>query len=105
MSAILETGSIRKKILTKREANGKSPLMVEYEMKFLDEETIKDLEGIINVWKEVEHKRIKDISGADVDKWVEKTKVFVKKMQQLIVKIEILKREGIVEKSHQINAI
>jgi uncharacterized protein (UPF0332 family) len=72
------------------------------EMKFLNETEIKDLEDIINVRKEVEHKRIKKMSGKDVDEWIKKTRVFVKKMQGLIVRIEVLKREGIVEKSHQI---
>lgn len=72
------------------------------EMKFIEESDVKDLEDIIEVRKEVEHKRIKKMSGKDVDMWIKRTKVFVKKMQNLIVKIEVLKREGIVEKSHQI---
>ena len=72
------------------------------EMKFLDETTVKQLEDIINLRKGVEHKQIKNVSGAELDEWIKKTKSFVKKMQQLIVKIEILKREGIVEKSHTI---
>jgi predicted nucleotidyltransferase/uncharacterized protein (UPF0332 family) len=71
-------------------------------MKFLEEKVVADLEGIINVRKGVEHKRIKNISGTELDEWIRKTKAFVKKMQQLIVKIEILKREGIVDKSHTI---
>ncbi|MCK4714376.1 MAG: nucleotidyltransferase domain-containing protein [Candidatus Aenigmarchaeota archaeon] len=72
------------------------------EMKFVEESDIKVLEDIIMVRKNVEHKKIKKMSGADVDAWIRKTRAFVKKMQNLIVKIEVLKREGIVEKSHQI---
>ena len=72
------------------------------EMKFVEEADVQDLEDIIHVRKEVEHKRIKRISGKDVDQWIKKTKTFVKKMQNLIVKVEVLKREGIVEKSYQI---
>jgi uncharacterized protein len=72
------------------------------EMKFVEESAVRDLEGIIRIRKEVEHKRIKKISGQEVDEWIRKTKSFVKRMQNLIVKIEVLKREGIVEKSHQI---
>lgn len=71
-------------------------------MKFIDEKMVKDLEDIIHLRKEVEHKRINDISGDDLDQWISTTKKFVKKMQQLIVKIEILKRENIVEKSYSI---
>jgi uncharacterized protein (UPF0332 family) len=72
------------------------------EMKFIEEADVKYIEDIIEVRKEVEHKRIKKMSGKDLDEWITKTKAFVKKMQNLIVKIEVLKREGIVEKSHQI---
>jgi uncharacterized protein (UPF0332 family) len=72
------------------------------QMKFIKDEDVKCLEDIINVRKEVEHKRIKKMSGKDVDEWIKKTRAFVKTMQGLIVRIEVLKREGIVEKSHQI---
>lgn len=71
-------------------------------MKFLTEATVKDLEDIIELRKGVEHKRIKNVSGAELDEWIKKTKAYVKKMQQLIIKIEILKREGIIDKSHTI---
>ncbi|HDD72456.1 MAG TPA: HEPN domain-containing protein, partial [Candidatus Aenigmarchaeota archaeon] len=69
---------------------------------FLDESYAKDLEDIINLRKMVEHKRVRSISGKDVDEWIKKAKRFVKTMQKLIVKIEILKREGIIEKSYMI---
>ncbi len=73
-------------------------------MKFIDEATVKKLENIINLRKEVEHKRVKSISGESLDKWISKTKSFVKKMQDLIVKVEILKRESMIEKSYTIMA-
>ncbi|MBL7160572.1 MAG: nucleotidyltransferase domain-containing protein, partial [Candidatus Aenigmarchaeota archaeon] len=71
-------------------------------MKFIDEKMVKDLEDIIELRKQVEHKRIKSISGEILDKWISKTKTFVKKMQSTIVKIEVLKRENMIEKSHTI---
>ncbi len=73
-------------------------------MKFMDEKFVKYLEDIITVRKGVEHKTIKSISGTELDEWIEKTKKFVKKMQGLIVKIEILKRESMIEKSYAIMA-
>ncbi len=72
------------------------------EMKFITDADVNVLEDIIDIRKGVEHKKIKKMSGHDVDEWIRKTRAFVKKMQGLIVKIEVLKREGIVEKSHQI---
>jgi len=68
-------------------------------MKFLEDEYVKYLEGVIKLRKEVEHKKRRKISGKEVDEWIRKTKRFVKKMQNLIVRIEILKRENMVEKS------
>lgn len=73
-------------------------------MKFLEEKYIKYLEDVIELRKEVEHKRVKSISGEALDKWIAKTKIYVKKMQGIIVKIEILKRENMIEKSHTIMA-
>ncbi len=72
------------------------------EKKLLDEKFVGYLEGVIKVRKDVEHKKIKTISGVQLDRWINRTKEFVKEMQKLIVKIEILKRENIVLKSHAI---
>ena len=71
-------------------------------MKMIENRYIKDLEDIIEVRKNVEHKKIKKMSGSEIDKWISKTKTFVKKMQGLIVKIEVLKRESMIEKSYAI---
>lgn len=73
-------------------------------MKLMKEEEVKDLEAIIELRKKVEHKQIKTVSGADLDLWITKSDAFVKKMQKLIVKIEVLKRENMVERSYAIMA-
>jgi predicted nucleotidyltransferase/uncharacterized protein (UPF0332 family) len=74
------------------------------QMKLLEESYIKDIEDIIDLRKKVEHNEIKEITGQQLDHWIEKTKNFVKKMQTIIAKIEILKRASMVEKSHAIMA-
>jgi len=71
-------------------------------MKFMTEEQVKDLEDIIEVRKKVEHKQISKIPGSELDHWIEKAKKFVKHMQGLIVKVEVLKRESMIEKSYLI---
>ncbi len=71
-------------------------------MKLLEEKYIKYLGDILDVRKNVEHKKTKKISGQELDEWIAKTKKFVKKMQELIVKIEVLKRENMIEKSYSI---
>jgi predicted nucleotidyltransferase/uncharacterized protein (UPF0332 family) len=60
------------------------------------------LEDIIAVRKEVEHKKKQSMPGSELDIWIRKTKQFVKRMQQLIVRIEIMKRENIIDKSYNI---
>jgi len=70
--------------------------------KLLEEGTVKDLEDIIQLRKDIEHKVKTDISGADLDIWIKKADTFVKKMEELLVKVEVLKRESIVEKSYGI---
>lgn len=72
------------------------------EMKLLDETYAEWLEGIIDVRKKFEHKKINSMTGADLDAWIDKADKFVKHMQNLIVKIEVLKRENMVDKSYRI---
>jgi predicted nucleotidyltransferase/uncharacterized protein (UPF0332 family) len=60
------------------------------------------LDGIIKVRKDVEHKKKQSMSGRELDLWIRKSKLFVKRMQQLIVRVEVMKRENIIEKSYSI---
>ncbi|MEM5798300.1 MAG: nucleotidyltransferase domain-containing protein [Candidatus Aenigmatarchaeota archaeon] len=70
--------------------------------KMLEDSYIKDLEDVIELRKKIEHHEIKSIPGEELDKWIEKAKEFVKKMQSLIAKIEIMKRISMIEKSYSI---
>ncbi|MCD6496530.1 MAG: nucleotidyltransferase domain-containing protein [Candidatus Aenigmarchaeota archaeon] len=60
------------------------------------------IENIIKVRKDVEHRKKQSMPGTELDDWIKKTKRFVKRMQQLIVRIEIMKRENIIDKSYAI---
>ncbi|MBI4163677.1 MAG: nucleotidyltransferase domain-containing protein [Candidatus Aenigmarchaeota archaeon] len=71
-------------------------------MKLMKEEEVKWLEEIIELRKDIEHKKVNDVSGQDLDKWIDKAKKFVDLMQNLIMKIEVLKRENMIEKSYMI---
>ncbi len=73
-------------------------------MKLLEEKYVKYLDDVIELRKGVEHKRVKSVSGEILDKWIARTKEYVKKMQGIIVKVEIMKRENMIEKSHNIMA-
>jgi uncharacterized protein (UPF0332 family)/predicted nucleotidyltransferase len=71
-------------------------------MKLLEPKYADWLIRIIEVRKDVEHRKKQNMAGADLDDWIRKTKQFVKRMQQLIVRIEIMKRDNIIEKSYGI---
>jgi predicted nucleotidyltransferase len=71
-------------------------------MKLLEESYVRHLDNIISVRKKVEHKQIKSMAGEDLDSWITKTRKFVKKMQDMIMKVEVMKRENMVEKSYAI---
>lgn len=62
------------------------------------------LDGVINRRKDVEHKHLKNIPGSELDEWIEKSKKFVKEMQKTLVRVEVLKRENLIEKSYSIMA-
>ncbi|MBN2101748.1 MAG: nucleotidyltransferase domain-containing protein [Candidatus Aenigmarchaeota archaeon] len=68
----------------------------------LEKEYADWLGEIINIRKEVEHKRMKRIPGQDIDLWLDRTDKFIKRMEKVIVKIELIKRENIVRKSYSI---
>jgi uncharacterized protein (UPF0332 family) len=54
----------------------------------LEEAYAKDLEDIVRFHKAVEHGEIKSISGQELDQWIEKSKKFVKRFEQLLRKLE-----------------
>ncbi|UCC91480.1 MAG: hypothetical protein JSV39_04180, partial [Candidatus Aenigmatarchaeota archaeon] len=74
------------------------------EMNLVKPEYAEWLDGVINRRKDVEHKHLKNIPGSELDQWIEKSKKFVKEMQKTLVRVEVLKRENLIEKSYAIMA-
>jgi uncharacterized protein (UPF0332 family)/predicted nucleotidyltransferase len=72
------------------------------EMKLMKEDMAKDLQDIIDLRKDVEHKKINKVTGEQLDFWIARSEKFVKKMEGLIVKIEVMKRESMIDKSFAI---
>jgi uncharacterized protein (UPF0332 family)/predicted nucleotidyltransferase len=72
------------------------------ETRFMKDVYVRYLEDIIKIRKDVEHKKINKISGQKLDEWITKSNKFVRVMQNLIVKIEVIKRENMIEKSYVI---
>ena len=71
-------------------------------MKLMKEDMAKDLQDIIDLRKDVEHKKINKVTGEQLDFWIARSEKFVKKMEGLIVKIEVMKRESMIDKSFAI---
>ncbi|NOX71228.1 MAG: hypothetical protein GXO64_00830 [Candidatus Micrarchaeota archaeon] len=69
---------------------------------FLEKKYADWLEEVIKIRKDVEHKKMKRINGAEIDKWIDRTDKFIKRVEKAIVKVELMKRESIVKKSHSI---
>ncbi len=60
------------------------------------------LDAINEFRKNVEHKKINEISGSDLDEWMKKANEFVDKMLQVAGGLELKKKERIVEKSYDV---
>jgi len=45
---------------------------------------------------------LKTIPGGELDQWIDRSKKFVKEMQKTLVRVEVLKRENLIEKSYVI---
>lgn len=68
----------------------------------LEEVYLNDLENIIDFRKKVEHKEIKDITGQQLDEFIQKTKSFVSRMEQLLQHLQKKKKETIVQKNYEV---
>ncbi len=68
----------------------------------LEETYLQDLEAIIEFRKKVEHKEIKDVSGEDLDRYIQKSKQFVSRMEQLLLQLQKKKKETIVQKNYEV---
>ena len=70
--------------------------------KLLEETYLNSLESIIEFRKKVEHKEIKEISGKDLDEYIEKAKQYVNRMEQLLMQLQKKKKESIVQKNYEV---
>ncbi|MFH0890165.1 MAG: nucleotidyltransferase domain-containing protein [Candidatus Aenigmatarchaeota archaeon] len=60
------------------------------------------LDAINEFRKDVEHKKINEITGSELDEWMKKANEFVEKMLQVSGGLELKKKERIVEKSYDV---
>jgi uncharacterized protein (UPF0332 family) len=68
----------------------------------LEENYLKDLESVIKFRKDVEHKEVKEISGQNLDEYIQKAKQFVSRMEQLLLQLQKKKKETIVQRNYEV---
>ncbi len=68
----------------------------------LEEEYVKIYEDIYTFRKKVEHKEIKELPGKEVDKWIEKAKKFIDRMEKLLKELETKHREADIKRSYEV---
>jgi len=68
----------------------------------LEEEYAKMLEDITDFRKKVEHKELKEISGAEVDEWIAKTEKYVDRFEKLLKDLETNRKSYDIEKSYEV---
>jgi len=68
----------------------------------LEEEYAKTLEDVIEFRKKVEHKELKDISGSDVDKWIERSEKYVERFEKLLKDLQQERKVSDVKKTYEV---
>lgn len=70
------------------------------ETKMIEKKYVDFLEKIIKTWKDYEHEKIKEVSGADIDKYLVKTEEFIKRLKELRKEIEAKYQEKTIKQIH-----
>ena len=82
--------------------NAKKELVRDFKKEFLDTKMIEKkyvdfLEKIVQIWKDYEHEKIKEISGSEIDKLLSETGDYLKRLKELRKEIEAKFQEKTVE--------
>jgi predicted nucleotidyltransferase/uncharacterized protein (UPF0332 family) len=83
--------------------NAKKELVNEFKKEFLAKKMIEKkyvdfLEKVVQTWRDYEHEKIKEISGAEIDKLLKQTEEFIKRLKELRKEIEKKAQEKTIEK-------
>jgi len=68
----------------------------------LEEEYAKMLEDVVEFRKQVEHKEQKEISGGEVDKWIEKAEKYVERLEKLLKDLETKRKEEDIKRNYEV---
>ena len=69
--------------------------------KMLEKKYITILEKVVNIYKDYEHEKIKEISGEEIDKIVKDTEDYLKRLKDLREQIEKREQEKTIEQIYR----
>ncbi|OYT36240.1 hypothetical protein B6U91_01600 [Candidatus Pacearchaeota archaeon ex4484_71] len=72
-----------------------------YDTKMIEKKYIDFLEKVITTWRDYEHEKIKEIKGVEIDKLLDGTEKFNKRLKELRVQIEKKYQEGIIKRIYE----
>ena len=72
-----------------------------YNKKMIEKKYIDFMERIVNIWRDYEHEKIKEISGKEIDKLLDDTQDFLKRLKELRKEIEKRAQEKTIEQIYK----
>ncbi len=72
-----------------------------YNTKMIEKKYIDFLEKVVNTWRDYEHEKIKEISGAEIDKFLKGGEEFIKRLKELRKQIEKRSQEKTIDQIHK----
>jgi len=70
--------------------------------KLLPKNYLNLLEEVIKFRKDVEHKRIKSISGEKVDEWLKRAEKYVKKIMEIYKNLQNQKKKALIDRNYEV---
>ncbi len=86
--------------------NAKKELVKEFKNEFLAKKMIEKkyidfLERVVNTWRDYEHEKIKEIKGVEIDKLLNDTEDFLKRLKELRKQIEAKTQEKTIQQIYE----
>lgn len=72
-----------------------------YNKKMIEKKYIDFLEKVVNIWRDYEHEKIKEISGKEIDKLLDDTQDYLKRLKELRKQIENKVQEKTIEQIYK----
>jgi len=72
-----------------------------YDTKMIEKKYIDFLEKVVNTWRDYEHEKIKEISGAEIDKFLKGTENYLERLKKLRKEVEKKSQKKTIEQVYK----